>query len=455
MTMSFPKDFVWGAAAAAYQIEGAAYEDGKGLSTWDVYCKNKKNVWRSQNGDVACDHYHLYKQDVALMKQIGLQAYRLSICWPRVLPEGVGTVNEKGLAFYDRLIDEMLAANVQPYITLYHWDFPYELFYRGGWLNRDSSEWFAEYAQVVVDRLSDRVTYWMTHNEIQNCVGYGYGEGVVAPGLKMPFADQMRVGHHMLMAHGKAVQTIRARSKTDSQVGWAPVPRLYLPATDQERDVAAARQATSSVRERKPWSMTWWCDPVHLGHYPEDGLSLYGTDAPKIEPGDMETIHQPLDLFFTNVYYGDHVRADDEGRPQAVPPPDGAAITAFQAPITPEAAYWGSLFFWERYKLPIVITENGMSQMDMPSPDGKVHDPQRIDYVTRYLQQFARAGREGVEIAGYFYWSIMDNFEWIHGYQQRFGLIHVDFSTQQRTVKDSGHWYAEVISSNGENLDEV
>ncbi len=450
--MTFPKDFVWGAAAASYQIEGAAYEDGKGLSTWDVYCKDKKHVWRGQNGDVACDHYHRYKQDVALMKQIGLQAYRLSVCWPRVLPEGVGPVNEKGLAFYDRLIDELLAAGIQPWITLNHWDYPYELFYRGAWMNRNSVDWFAEYTQIVVDRLSDRVTHWMTHNEMQGVIGYGYGDGVVAPGLKLPFADQLRAGHHMLLAHGKAVQTIRARSKTDARVGWAPVPTLFLPATDAESDVAAAREATVSVTQRDVRSTTWWCDPVHLGHYPEDGLALYGDDAPGTEPGDMETIHQPLDFFGVNIYYGQNVRADDQGRPEVTPEPDGAQITAFQAPVTPEAAYWGALFCWERYKLPIVITESGMSQMDWPSPDGKVHDPQRIDYVTRYLRQFARAGQDGVAIAGYFYWSIMDNFEWIHGYRERFGMIHVDFQTQQRTLKDSAHWYAQVIATNGGNL---
>ena len=450
--MTFPENFVWGAAAAAHQIEGAANEDGKGLSIWDVFCKDKKHVWRGQNADVACDHYHRYKQDVALMKQIGLQAYRMSICWPRVLPQGVGPVNEKGLAFYDRLVDELLAAGVQPWITLYHWDFPYELFYRGAWMNRDSADWFAEYTQVVVDRLSDRVTHWITLNEMQGVIAYGYGDGVVAPGLKLPFADQLRVGHHMLLAHGKAVQTIRARSKVDAQIGWAPVPTLYLPATDEERNVAAAREATLSVTKQDARTTTWWLDPVYLGHYPEDGLALYGTDVPTIEADDMETIHQPLDYFGVNIYYGEHVRADAQGRPKIVPEPDGAQITAFQAPVTPEAMYWGSLFCWQRYKLPIVVTESGMSQMDWPSPDGKVHDPQRIDYVTHYLQQFARAGRDGVPIAGYFLWSIMDNFEWIHGYRERFGLFHIDFETQRRTAKDSAHWYAQVITTNGANL---
>ena len=451
-TDAFPQDFVWGVAAAAHQIEGAAYEDGKGLSTWDVYCKDPENVWRGQNADVACDHYHRYREDVDLMKAIGLRGYRLSICWPRVLPEGTGPVNEKGLDFYDRLIDALLDAGVEPYITLFHWDFPQALFYRGGWLNRHSPEWFAEYVGVVVDRLSDRVSWWMTHNEIQNVIGYGHGEGVVAPGLTLPIADQLRAGHHALMAHGRAVQVIRSRAVKEARIGWAPVPKPFIPATESPDDIAAARQAMLSVAESGVFCTTWWSDPVHAGAYPEDGLRHYGADAPQVQPGDMETIQQPLDFFGMNVYFGSRVRAGGDKGYEVLDDAVGSPLTAFEAPVTPAAMYWSPRFCWERYQLPILITENGMSLIDWVTADGKVHDPMRIDYLRTYLTQAKRAIDEGVPIKGYFHWSIIDNFEWIHGYKQRHGLVHVDYPTQQRTMKDSGHWYRDLIQRNGAGL---
>ncbi|MBV9864376.1 MAG: beta-glucosidase [Abitibacteriaceae bacterium] len=450
--MSFPKEFVWGAAAASYQIEGAAREDGKGLSVWDMLCRKPGAIWSGHSGDVACDHYHRYPEDIGLMQQIGLYAYRLSLSWPRIMPDGVGTVNDAGLAFYDRLIDALLAANITPYVTLFHWDYPYELYCRGGWLNRDSSDWFAEYTAVVVDKLSDRVRHWMTLNEPQCFIGLGHSTGEHAPGVKLPFAEVLRAGHNSLLAHGKAVQTIRAHSKQPCEIGYAPVGVVKMPASDAPEDIEVARQAMFSVTNKGPWNNTWWMDPVILGQYPEDGLKLFGADVPEVRPGDLETICQPLDFFGTNIYQGERVKANAAGQAESVPLRTGHELTAFRWPVTPDALYWGPRFFWERYKLPIVITENGLSNIDWVSLDGQVHDPQRIDYTARHLLELERAGQDGVDIRGYFHWSLMDNFEWAEGYKERFGLIYVEYPTQQRILKDSAHWYAEVIKSNGAAL---
>lgn len=456
--MSFPKDFVWGAAAASYQIEGAAHKDGKGLSIWDTFCQTPGKVYKSHTGEIACDHYHRYKEDIALMKEIGLKAYRLSLSWPRVIPAGTGAVNEQGLQFYDRLIDELLAAGIVPYITLFHWDYPYELYCRGGWLNPDSSEWFAEYTAVVVERLSDRVRHWMTFNEPQVFIGLGHQEGIHAPGDKLRFADVLRAGHNMLLSHGKAVQVIRAASKLDSQVGYVPVGVVKTPVTDSLEDIEAARQSTFSIEDKRSqqgkhcWNNTWWVDPVVLGHYPEDGLKFFKEDLPKIQPGDMETICQPLDFLGMNIYTGWKVRAGGDGLPEEVDFQIGQAQTAFHWNVHPKVLYWGPKFYAERYKLPLMITENGMSNSDWIALDGKVHDPQRIDFLNRYLLQLQKACADGVDVRGYFQWSIMDNFEWAEGYKERFGLIYVDYPTQTRVMKDSAYWYRNVIASNGASL---
>ncbi len=450
--MSFPEDFVWGAAAASYQVEGAAYEDGKRLSVWDVFCRQPGKIWEGNTGDVACDHYHRYQEDARLMGEIGLKAYRLSISWPRVLPEGVGKINQKGLEFYDRLIDALLENGVQPWVTLFHWDYPYALYLRGGWLNRDSSDWFAEYAGVVVDKLSDRVSNWMPHNEPQVFIDAGHHSGRHAPGLQLGFSEVLLAAHNALLAHGKAVQTIRACSKAKCQIGLAPVGGVYMPATDSPEDIGVARQTMFSVTSKDVWNNTWWLDPIFYGQYPKDGLELFGGDVPLIRDKDMEMIRQPLDFFGVNIYRGRTVRASKDGQSEIVPEPDGFPITAFTWPITPEALYWGPRFFFERYQLPIVITENGMANCDWIHRDGKVHDPQRIDFITRYLSQFKRAINDGVVAKGYFLWSIMDNFEWAEGYKQRFGIIYVDYATGRRTLKDSAYWYKEVIASNGDML---
>ena len=450
--LTFPKNFVWGVAASSYQIEGAWNEDGKGPSIWDTFCHAPGKIANGETGDVAIDHYHRYKEDVALMAELGIQVYRFSVSWSRIIPEGAGTVNQKGLDFYDRLIDELLAAGVEPWVTLFHWDYPQALFDRGGWLSPDSPDWFADYTRVLVARLGDRVKNWFTLNEIQCFIDFGHRDGIQAPGLKLSEAEVLRAGHHALLAHGKAVQVIRAHSKGKSRVGWAAVAWSKIPASDSPADIRAARTATIWCNGKELLENTWWMDPVYFGRYPEDGLKAFGRDVPKVGPRDMATICQPLDFQGMNIYNGILIRAGHGGVPEVVKLPLGYPMNFFHGSVTPECLYWAPKFLYERYKLPVVMSENGVSIAEWVSLDGKVHDPSRIDYIQRYLLQFERAAKDGVKIAGYFVWSLLDNFEWGHGFKQRLGLIHVDFNTLKRTLKDSALWYAKVIATNGRAL---
>lgn len=450
--MAFPKGFVWGAAAASYQVEGAAREDGKGLSVWDMMCRWPGKVADGNTGDVSCDHYHRYREDAALMGSLGIRAYRLSISWPRVMPAGTGRVNPKGMAFYDRLVDSLLARNVQPWITLFHWDYPYELFIRGGWLNPDSPDWFADYTAAVVDRLSDRVRHWITLNEPQCFIGLGHRSGEHAPGLKLADGEILLAWHHSLLAHGKAVQVIRARSRGKAMVGCAPTGSVAIPATGSRADVAAARRFMFTPEGTGLWNQAWWSDPMVLGRYPASGVKAAGAAMPHIGPSDMKTINQPLDFMGINIYSGDTIKAGAEGKPQRVKASDGPALTSMEWPVTPEALYWGPRFLYERYGLPIAVTENGLGGCDWVSSDGAVHDPQRIDFTRKYLLAYRRAIEDGTRALGYFHWSIMDNFEWAFGYKRRFGLVYVDFKSGKRIPKDSAYWYRDIIASNGTNL---
>ena len=450
--MSFPKKFVWGAAAASYQIEGSAYEDGKGLSIWDVMCKQSGKIWQGHTGEVACNFYFRFLKDIKLMSEIGLKAYRMSISWSRVLAEGTGKVNEKGLDFYDKLINTLLENGIQPWVTLFHWDYPHPLFCRGGWLNRDSSDWFAEYTKLIVDKLSDRVTHWMTQNEPQVYINSGHRTGEHAPGLKLGIKDIHRAIHNSLIAHGKAVQVIRANAKTTPKIGIAPVGITKIPATESTEDIEAAKNCMFSVKKNNFWNNTWYVDPMIFGRYPEDGIMLYEKEMTCVQDGDLEIICQPLDFYGVNIYYAEKIRSNGKRGYESVPEPPGHALTTMDWQITPDALYWGPRFLYERYKLPIVITENGMANTDFVHIDGKVHDPQRIDFLTRYLREYKHAIDDGVEAWGYFLWSIMDNFEWTQGYKQRFGLIYVDYLSQKRVLKDSAYWYKQVIATNGGNL---
>jgi len=447
--MIFPKHFIFGAAAASYQVEGAATADGKGPSVWDMMCRWPDKVWEGNTGDVACDHYHRYKEDVGIMRRMGLQAYRLSVSWPRVMPDGTGRINDAGLDFYDRLIDELLAAGIQPWVTLFHWDFPQALFLRGGWLNPKSPDWFADYTRVLCDRLSDRVSHWITLNEPQCYIGLGHISGDHAPGLKLPMKEALLALHHTLLAHGRSAQVLREHAKTPPSIGLATVGSTRVPASDKPRDIEAARREMFAVREKTHlWVNSWFTDPLILGGYPEDGLKLFGKDAPRIVPSEMAVMRQPLDFFGVNTYSGQMVRAGRHGA-ETVKSPDGPPLTTMGWTVRPDCLYWGPRFFYERYKLPIVMTENGMANCDWVHLDGKVHDPQRIDYVSRHLAALGRAIRDGVKVNGYFYWSILDNFEWGHGYKQRFGLVHVDYASGKRTLKDSALWYRKVIATRG------
>ncbi len=448
----FGRDFTWGCATASYQIEGAAREDGKGPSVWDMMCRWDGKVHNRDTGDTACDHYHRYAEDAGIMRDLGLRAYRFSISWPRVLPEGTGRINEAGLAFYDRLVDTLLEADITPYATLFHWDYPYELFCRGGWLNGESPAWFAEYAGVIVDRLGDRVKHWMTMNEPQCFLGFGHVTGSHAPGLKLDWTEYLRATHHALLAHGLAVRAIRAHSGGGARIGWAPVGVVKMPASDSAGAVDLARRAMFAMEKKDFWVNSWFMDPVFLGKYPEDGLDVFGAAAPDVRDGDMDIISSPVDFLGLNIYNGQTVESDGaEGwRPVAKVP--GHAVTNFHWPVTPECLYWGPKFLHERYGKPIVITENGLSSMDWVHTDGYVHDPARIDFLRRYLRELRRAKYDGVDVRGYFQWSLLDNFEWAEGYKHRFGLVHVDYGTLKRTVKDSALWYKEVIASNGSAL---
>lgn len=450
--IGFPHNFAWGAATSAYQIEGATRADGRGDSVWDMMGRQPGKIWEGHTGDLACDHYHRASADVAVMKQIGLQAYRFSIAWPRILPDGVGSVNDQGLDFYDRLTDDLLAAGIAPWVTLFHWDYPRTLFLRGGWMNPDSPRWFADYVQVVAERLSDRVSHWITLNEPQCFIWYGHVTGMHAPGIQFGLAEAALAGHHVLLAHGLATQVLRALGTPETQVGFSPVGIVGYPASDSPADIAAARRATMAIDSPTLWSNTWWADPIFRGAYPADGLEKLGAAAPPHTEAELAIIAQPLDFYGINVYEGFAVTAGRDDLPVRVPSAPGHAQTHFGWRVTPEALYWAPRFIYERYQCPIVVTENGLSTNDWVGLDGKVPDAQRIDFLTRYLQSLRRASADGIDVRGYFHWSLMDNFEWAEGYKQRFGLVHVDYQTQKRTLKESAYWYKKVICSNGEIL---
>lgn len=447
--MGFAKDFVWGAATSSYQIEGTGRDSGKGQNIWDVFTKEPGRVYEGHTGDIACDHYHRFREDVAYMKELGLKGYRFSIDWSRVLPEGTGKVNEKGIDFYNALIDELLEQGIEPYITLYHWELPYEIYKRGGWMNPEIVEWFGQYARLVAERFSDRVKYFFTLNEPQCFVGLGFLQGCHAPGVKAPLRDTFEMAHNALKAHGRAVQMLRAYGKQNVQIGYAPTSGMCYPEKETPKDIEAARKALFALPDdlsNWTWNVSWWSDPVILGKYPEEGMKKY---LPVITDEDMKLISQPIDFYGQNIYNGRCIRMGTDGRPEEVRRPAGFPKTATNWPVTPEALYWGPKFLYERYRKPIYITENGMACHDTVSQDGKVHDPNRIDFLARYLKNLKRAAEE-IDIRGYFQWSLMDNFEWDKGYAERFGIIYVDFGTQERIWKDSAYWYRDLIRRNGD-----
>jgi len=451
--MSFSKDFVWGSATASYQIEGAAAEGGRGYSVWDDFCAIEGNVLDGSDGSVACDHYHRYKEDVQYMKQLGMKAYRLSISWSRLLPTGRGEVNQEGVEFYHNLFDELIAKGITPYITLFHWDLPFDLYAKGGWQNPEMVEWFAQYAKLVAKLYGDKVKNFITFNEPQCFLGLGHVTGEHAPGTIMSRRSTLAMAHIMLKAHGAAVKEIRA-NVSDARIGIAPTSTVACPNSDSKEDIKAAHDTYFDVPEQENylWTVSWFSDPIFFGKYPEAGLKLFAKDLPEMTKEDFELISQPLDFYGQNIYNGYMVEADKEGKARMLTRKTGHPRTAIGWPVVPESLYWGPKFLYERYKLPILITENGLSCTDTVGLDGEIHDADRCDFYHRYLRELKRAAAAGVDVMGYFAWSLMDNFEWAKGYTERFGLIHVDYETQKRTPKDSAYWMKTVMESNGENL---
>lgn len=449
----FPRDWWWGAATASYQVEGAAGEDGRKPSVWDTFSKTPGRIKDSQSGDIACEHYHRFADDVKLMAELGIKHYRFSIAWPRIIPDGRGAVNEKGVDFYRRLVDTLLAQGITPHATLFHWDSPQALEDRyGSWRSREMAKDFADYCSATVQRLGDRVQHWMTINEIECFTFLGYGVKKVpqhAPGTVLETRKELfQVVHHALLAHGLGAQAIRAASPGKCQVSLVNNTASYVPWLETPEHIEAAKRAYVSQEVNGTIIV-----PALTGRYDPVTWAALGADAPDVQPGDLETIHQPLDAFGLNLYTGSYVRAADNARGYEVLPLP-AGYPQMHMPwlnFLPESLYWAVRFTSEalgRKDLPIYISENGCAAADTVSSGGEVLDTNRILYLRSYLRNAKRALDEGYPLKGYFLWSLMDNFEWSWGYLRRFGITYVDYATQQRIPKLSFRWYQEVIRQN-------
>ena len=447
--MPFPADFLWGAATAAYQIEGAVQEDGRGESIWDRFSHTPGATENGATGDIACDHYHRWPQDLDHMAEVGLTSYRFSIAWPRIYPDGGGTLNQRGLDFYARLVDGLLERGIAPMVTLYHWDLPQALETRlGGWAARETSERFADYAATVFGALGDRVPYWVTINEPWVAAYIGYYSGRHAPG-QQDLAKAVRASHHLLLGHARAVQVYRSLA-LPGRIGITFDLQTAGPDSDTDEDRRAAELGDG-------YTNRWFLDPLLRGRYPQDVLDLFrdaGAPLDAVESGDLESIAAPIDFLGVNFYMRRLFRATNEGLGFAERlAREGQETTEMGWAIVPDALAEQLARLRADYpKLPLYITENGMADREDPGADGAVHDPRRIDYLRRHLAVVEDAIAAGSDLRGYFTWSWMDNFEWGFGYRPRFGLVHVDFETQVRTLKDSARWYAGVIRSNGADL---
>ncbi|MFE9926948.1 GH1 family beta-glucosidase [Streptomyces sp. NPDC005774] len=435
---ALPEDFLWGTATSAYQIEGAVAEDGRSPSIWDTFARTPGTIDNGHHGDTACDHYHRWREDIDLMRRLGTNAYRLSLAWPRIVPGGDGPVNVKGLDFYDRLTDGLLEAGITPSVTLYHWDLPQVLQDRGGWPERDTAEHFAAYASAVAARLGDRVHHWTTLNEPLCSAWIGHLEGKMAPGLT-DLTAAVRASYHLLLGHGLAASAIRA-AVPGAQVGIVNNLSTIHAATDSPEDLAAATRMDGHTNR-------WWLDPVHGYGFPADMREVYGVELPE-QPGDLATIAAPLDWLGLNYYFPQVVTADPDG-----PAPHAATVRRADVPRTGmdweiDASGIETLLLRltnEYGARKLYVTENGSAFPDTVRPDGTIDDAERQDYLEQHLAACASAARKGAPLAGYFAWSLLDNFEWAYGYDKRFGLVHVDYATQTRTIKGSGHRYADII----------
>lgn len=448
MKYAFPKGFLWGSATAAYQVEGAAAEDGRGPSIWDTFSHLPYRTSNGDTGDVACDHYHRFLEDVLLMKELGLKAYRLSISWSRVIPKGTGRPNPKGLEFYDRLIDALLAADIVPLVTLYHWDLPQTLEDKGGWPNRDTAEHFADYASLMYKRLGDRVPYWMTLNEPICAAFIGYRTGSHAPG-RNSLPDALAAAHTLLMGHGRAVQAFRA-SGARGKIGIVINPCDVEPASRSKADLEAADREDM-------FNNRWYLDPVFGRPYPEGLVKWYGKEMCQVRTGDMKLIAQPIDVFGLNYYTGHRVKAEWGGQflrySSKQLREEGTELTEMGWGVWPTGLYRLLMRLKKDYgNPPVMVTENGMASPDVVDKNGQVDDQARIDYYAAHFAVAHRAIKDGSKLFGYMVWSLMDNFEWAYGFSKRFGLIHVDYRTQRRILKKSAKWYSQVIAENGFEL---
>ncbi|MFO1371993.1 MAG: GH1 family beta-glucosidase [Candidatus Competibacteraceae bacterium] len=441
----FPADFLWGAATSAYQIEGSPLADGAGPSIWHEFAHTPGRTHNGDTGDIACDHYHRYRDDIGLMRDLGLNAYRFSVSWSRVLPDGRGQINPRGLGFYERLVDTLLEHGIQPMLTLYHWDLPAVLDRRGGWLNPDSAAWFSEYTQVLFRALDDRVKFWVTLNEPWVVVDGGYLHGILAPGQRNPFTAPV-AAHNLLRAHAAAVQAYRAAGR--HEIGLVVNLEPKYPATETVEDLSATMRADAYCNR-------YYLDPVFLGHYPPELPEIFGTAWPSFPETDLDFIRQPLDFLGINYYSRQVAKHELSVWPLGVARirQERQAHTTMNWEVYPQGLT--DILEWvaSRYgPLPLYVTENGAAFYDPPQAHETVADPLRQRYLRDHLLAVLAAMQNGVELRGYFAWSLLDNFEWAHGYSQRFGLVHVDYATQQRTPKASARFYTDVIHSNGAAL---
>ena len=449
-TIQFPADFLWGTATSSYQIEGAPFADGKSESIWDRFAHTPGKTKDGDTGDIACDHYHRYPEDVALMADLGVRAYRFSIAWPRVLPNGRGPINQPGLAFYDRLVDSLLAANITPFVTLYHWDMPQVLEDAGGWPARATAEAFVHYADVVSRRLGDRVTHWITFNEPWVSSMMGYDSGIHAPGVQ-DTAQAVRAAHHLLLAHGWSVPVLRQNSP-NADVGITLNLMHVQAASPSAADQKLARRLDGTFNR-------WFLDPVFGRGYPADATAVYAPHFPRgfdfVQPGDLDAIAAPIDFMGINYYTRKVVRDHDvaDNLPHVIVAAPAEEHTDMGWEVYPDGLYQLLNRLHFEYQAPkIYVTENGCSYDDGPDENGRIADQRRSDYLQAHFLAAHRAMQNGVPLAGYFVWSLMDNFEWAEGYRQRFGLVWVDFATQQRLLKDSARWYQRVIAQNSLTL---
>jgi beta-glucosidase len=440
---SFPDHFVWGAATAAPQIEGAAFDDGKGESVWDRFSRAPGKIFQGHTLDVACDHYHRFKEDFALMRRLGIKNYRLSLAWPRIFPNGDGALNQAGLDFYHRLFDAMTAEGITPWVTFFHWDLPQALEDRGGWVSPQTVEAFAKYADVVVRAFSGKVRHWITLNEIRCFTRLGYGFGQKAPGRKVSPAELNQTYHHALLCHGHAVRAVRTHGSEGALVGLTDNSDICMPATESPADITAARRWYADRNEHL-------LGAIYGRGYSPAYLQRCGSDAPKVQPGDFDLISQPTDFLGLNLYTGTFIRAGADGTPEELPlPAHYPKADSAWLHLAPQVMYWGARLAWETYGVKsIYVTENGCGYNDEPVVNGEVMDLHRKEFLRSHLRELQRAIADGVPVDGYFVWSFMDNFEWEDGYERRFGIVHVDFATQQRTPKYSAHYYSAVMAAN-------